>query len=174
MVSVGSPTRNVAPIICSIAMPVKRRRQKSGPTSNDDCSTTVMADISQTLMIVAVTRLGVSTPYLQVEQTWWKRGFFKEGRFLRRWFAWSWKSNNGVPASVWDRVKRCWFWDKDLYILEIYIIYWEVYMIQVKVLIGNCVVIKLFFSGLYILISGLIVCKWNVIVRIKPFSLQLL
>lgn len=97
--------------------------------------------------------------------------FFKEGRFLRRWFAWSWKSNNGVPASVWD---RCDFERRIYDILEIYIIYWEVYMIQVKVLTGNCVVIKLFFSGLYILISGLVVCKWNVIVRIKPFSLQLL
>lgn len=57
---------------------------------------------------------------------------------------------------MWD---RCDFERRIYDILEIYIIYWEVYMIQVKVLTGNCVVIKLFFSGLYILISGLVVCK---------------
>lgn len=57
---------------------------------------------------------------------------------------------------MWD---RCDFERRIYDILEIYIIYWEVYMIQVKVVIGNCVVIKLFFSGLYILISGLVVCK---------------
>lgn len=67
VIKAGRPIRMVAPIVCSMAMPLNRRRQKSGPTSIDDCRTTVVMDISQTVMIVAVTRLGVSTAYLQVQ-----------------------------------------------------------------------------------------------------------
>lgn len=45
-----------------------------------------------------------------------------------------------------------------IYFGDIYYILGSIYD-TVKVVIGNCVVIKLFFSGLYILISGLVVYK---------------
>ncbi|KAK1118967.1 hypothetical protein K0M31_013737 [Melipona bicolor] len=67
-----------------MAIPLNLRRQKSGPTSNDDCRTTVITDISHTLMIVAVTRLGVNTAYLQ-EPHLCKLRVILDGVIVLRW-----------------------------------------------------------------------------------------
>lgn len=54
----------LAPIACSIAIPLNLRRQKSGPMSKNDCKATTVMAISQTAMIVAVIRPAVRLAYL--------------------------------------------------------------------------------------------------------------
>lgn len=65
VIKVGSPTNTLAPTACTIAIPLSLRRQKSGPISKDDCMATTVTAISQTTMIVAVTRPAVKLAYLR-------------------------------------------------------------------------------------------------------------